>query len=95
MLILNQKGQGLVEYVIVVALIAVASMGVVRILQQTVKVNLTNVIFALQSDGRRKVSAEKIKESDYKKSDFGDFMNGAASGSGSNNGAADGSHTQD
>lgn len=81
---LNQKGQGLVEYVIVVALIAVASMGVVRILQQTIKVNLTNVIFALQSDGRRKVSAEKIQESDYKKSDFGDFMNGAASGGKSN-----------
>lgn len=77
---LNEKGQGLVEYVIVVALIAVASMGLIRVLQQTIKVNLANVIFALQSDGRRKVSAEKVEESDYKKSDFGDFMNGAANG---------------
>ena len=74
----NESGQGLVEYVIVVALVAVACMGMVRILQHSVKANLANVIFALQSDGRRRVSAEKIEDSDLKKADFGDFMNGAS-----------------
>lgn len=74
----NQRGQGLIEYVILVALVGVATMGMVRILQKTVKVNLANVIHSLQSDKKRKESFEKIEESDLRKSDFSDFMNGAA-----------------
>ena len=33
---LNQRGQGLVEYLIIVALMAVATIGIVRVLGQTV-----------------------------------------------------------
>ena len=78
MFLKNQKGQSLIEYVILVALIAVATVGMVRILQKSVKVNLANVVHALQSDNKRKESHERIEESDVRKSDFSDFMNGAA-----------------
>lgn len=74
----NSRGQGLIEYVILVAIIAVGTMLMVRNLQKTVKVNLANVVHALQSDGKRKSSHERIEDSDLKKTDFSDFMNGAA-----------------
>ena len=77
-LVKNQKGQGLIEYVILVALVAVATMGLVRILQKSVKVNLANVVHALQADGKRHETQERITEDDLRKSDFNDFMNGAA-----------------
>jgi Flp pilus assembly pilin Flp len=77
-LLRNQKGQGLIEYVILVALIAVATTGMVRLLQKSVKVNLANVILALQGDDKRRESHERVEETDLRKSDFSDFMNGAA-----------------
>lgn len=75
----NQKGQGLVEYIILVALIGVATMGTVRILQQSLNANFANVIFALQGHSRHKVHAERIEDSDLQKKDFSNFMNGANS----------------
>lgn len=78
-LISNQRGQSLIEYVILVALVGVATIGMVRLLQKSVKVNLANVVHALQSDEKRKESFERITEDDVRKSDFSDFMNGAAS----------------
>lgn len=75
----NQRGQSLIEYVILVALVGVATVGMVRLLQKSVKVNLANVVHALQSDKKAKESHERITDDDLRKSDFSDFMNGAAS----------------
>lgn len=77
-LIQNQKGQSLIEYVILVALVGVATIGMVRILQKSVKVNLANVVHALQSDKKTRESHERISDDDLRKADFSDFMNGAA-----------------
>jgi hypothetical protein len=49
----------------------------VRVLQKSIKVNLANVVHALQSDGKRKESFERVSEDDLRKSDFSDFMNGS------------------
>ncbi len=78
-LVRNQKGQSLIEYVILVALVGVATMGMVRLLQKSVSVNLANVVHALQSDGKRKESHERVSADDIRKKDFSDFMNGAGS----------------
>jgi pilus assembly protein Flp/PilA len=75
----NQRGQGLIEYVILVALVGVATMGMVRLLQKSVNVNLANIVHGLQSDGRRRETHERITEDDLRKKDFSDFLNGAAS----------------
>jgi pilus assembly protein Flp/PilA len=80
----NQAGQGLVEYVIVVALVAVACMGMVRVLQDNVKANLANVIYALKGDAHSRIQGDAIDEADLKKSDFSNFMKGAATGDGKN-----------
>lgn len=73
----NQKGQSLIEYVILVALVGVATMGMIRVLQKTVNVNLANVVNALQGDQQGKMDHEKVESSDLKKKDFQDFMNGS------------------
>jgi uncharacterized protein YegJ (DUF2314 family) len=60
-IISNQKGQGLIEYLLLTALLAIATMGVV------------------QGQPGEKATVERVQESDYKKKDMSDFMNGAAS----------------
>lgn len=76
----NERGQGLIEYVILVALVGVATIFMVRKLQHTVTVNLANITHALQSnDSKRKESFERVDDSDVRKKDFSDFMNGTTS----------------
>ena len=74
----NSKGQSLIEYLIIVALMAVATLSVVRLLQHTVSVKMSHVIQALQGKSK-KFQMESVKESDLKKKDLGNFMNGSVS----------------
>ncbi|MBE8221474.1 MAG: hypothetical protein HAW60_01965 [Bdellovibrionales bacterium] len=78
MVVRNIKGQGLIEYLIIVGIMAVASLGAIRLLNKTVNSNFTNIIYSLQGK-RKKAKMEAPKESLYKKKDFNTFMNGAAS----------------
>lgn len=73
----NSKGQGLVEYLILVALVAVASISVVKVLQNTVNVQFSNAIQSLQGKGTKKIQAEKVEERHYQKKDLSDFMKGS------------------
>lgn len=73
----NQRGQSLIEYLIIVALMGVASLSVVRLLNHTVSAQFADVINALQGKAKR-IETESIKEYHYKKKDLSDFMNGAA-----------------
>ena len=73
-----KKGQSLIEYLILVALMAVSSIAIVRVLNHTVKARFANAVHALQGSGKR-VKTESVKQSDYQKSDLSNFMNGAAS----------------
>lgn len=74
----NSRGQGLIEYLIIVGIMAVASLGAIRLLNKTVNTNFTNIIYSLQGK-RKKAKMEAPKEGLYKKRDFKNFMNGAAS----------------
>lgn len=74
----KRKGQGLIEYLILVALMAVATIGVVRVLNQTVKSRFANAVHALQGTSK-KVRTKPLRETDTQKSDLSDFMNGASS----------------
>ena len=73
----KKRGQGLIEYLILVALMAVAAIGIIRTLNQTVKARFANAIHALQGSDK-KVKTESVKSSDHRKSDLSNFMNGAA-----------------
>jgi pilus assembly protein Flp/PilA len=74
----NNSGQSLVEYLIIVALMAVATIGIVRVMGQTVSAKFATITHALQ--GRSKsVRTDRIEESHFKSKDLGDFFHGTAS----------------
>lgn len=75
----NQRGQGLIEYLIVVALIAVATIGVVRVVGQAVATRFASVSEALQ--GKRKTyEVDAIDANLLKRRDLGTFMHGVGRG---------------
>jgi Flp pilus assembly pilin Flp len=81
----NQRGQGLIEYLIIVALMGVAAIGIVRVMGQTVASRFASVTYALQGQ-KRAAHQEKIEDSHVKKKDLSDFFDGVASkGEGSQN----------
>jgi len=77
-IIKSQKGQGLIEYLILVALVAVASISVVKVLQNTINSQFANTINSLQGNGRHKIQAVEVTDSLFKKKDLSDFMKGAS-----------------
>ncbi len=75
----NKRGQGLIEYLVIVALMAVATIGIVRVMGQTVSAKFASVTYALQ--GKKKaVKTDDVGESLYRKKDLGNFFNGAGRG---------------
>ena len=77
-LIKNHKGQSLIEYLIIVAMMGIATLGIIRTLQSALNSRYANVIHSLQGDSKREDKVN-IQSSELKKKDLGDFMNGAAS----------------
>jgi len=74
----NQSGQGLIEYIILVALVAVAAISFVKIFQKNLNTQLANVTNSISGKKYRKHTGETIEGSVDQK-DFGNFMNGANS----------------
>ena len=74
----QQSGQSLIEYLILIALMGVATIGVIRVLNQTVKSRFASAVYALQGKSKR-VKTGSVKEQNYQKSDLSNFMSGAAS----------------
>jgi Flp pilus assembly pilin Flp len=71
----NNQGQSLVEYLIIVALVAVATIGVVRVVGHNISANFVNISNALANN---KSKAEMKNAGDQlKKKNFGNFMDGA------------------
>ena len=73
----NERGQGLIEYLIIVALMAIATIAVIRVMGQSVSAKFASVTYALQ--GEKKSIKPRIDESHYKKKDLGNFFDGVAS----------------
>lgn len=71
----KQKGQSLTEYLILVALVAISSIGIVRVLGQTTSTQLANITNALQGGKGKILKAENVKKAHYSKKDLSTFMN--------------------
>jgi pilus assembly protein Flp/PilA len=71
----NSKGQGLIEYLIIVAVIAVGSIGIVRLLGTTVKARYTNITNALQ--GRETAVQLDTPQTQIENRGLDDFFKGA------------------
>lgn len=74
----NQKGQGLIEYLILVAIIAVATIGIVRVVGSNVAVQFANIAKALGSGDDNQLKAQNIDAEMYSKKDLSNFLKGAA-----------------
>lgn len=77
----NKKGQGLVEYLIIVAIIAVGSMAIIRAVGSNIDAQFATVANALGGKST-KADVQEVTENMYKKRDFGNFFEGAVSASG-------------
>lgn len=78
------KGQGLVEYLIIVAIVAIGSISVIKIVAGNLNVQFANVAQALGGKASRKKEAHEVTETAYKKRDLGTFFEGAVNQSKSN-----------
>ena len=74
----KNRGQGLVEYLILIALMGVATIGIIRTLNQTIKSRFANAIYALQGR-KQKAKTHALRKEEYQRSDLSNFMTGAAS----------------
>lgn len=86
----NQSGQGLVEYLIIVTLMAVGTIAVMRGLSETVAHKFGRVAKALGATVEGSGSAPVIGENATRKKDLSDFMQGARSAEGRDGGARGG-----
>lgn len=73
----NQKAQGLVEYMILVALIAAGSIGVVRVVGYNVGIQYENINRALGAKSGNQLQAQSAEQSALNKKDLSDFLQGA------------------
>lgn len=70
----NNRGQGLTEYVILVALIAIASLGIVEVLGSTINTKLAAITNKLQGKNAAILSEpEEVREKLYRKRNLKDF----------------------
>ena len=73
----NQRGQGLIEYLVIVALVAVAGIAVMGVVGQNIQAQFANVAKAIQGDSSGKAEMDEVRQSYYRKKDMGDFFRGS------------------
>lgn len=88
---LNRRGQGLIEYLIIVALVAVGALGIMRVVGSNVSVQFANIAKALGSGDDQQLKAQQIDSQMYSKKDLSNFLKGASSGRGNARGGGSGS----
>lgn len=72
----NQRGQGLVEYLIIVALIGIASIGIMKTLSQNIRAQYGNITNGIQGRGSKQ-TLESIRDDDLHTKNLGNFLQGA------------------
>ncbi len=76
-LLKSKKGQGLIEYLIIVALVAIGTMGVMRVMSQNVQAKFGKITQALHGGNNSvNVEPEALQEQHVKKKDMNDFFYG-------------------
>lgn len=72
----NIKGQSMIEYLLITALIGVGTLGIVRILGHSISGKFAQMTNAIQGKPTN-VDFNHVEKSHYEKRDMKDFMNGA------------------
>lgn len=76
-LIKKSNGQSLIEYLILVALVAIGSIAVVRVVGQNIAKQYENINHALGAKNTERLSLSGAGKSAYSKKDLSSFLNGA------------------
>ena len=75
--ILNSSGQGMVEYMILVALIAAGTIGVVRVVGYNIGAQYENINRALGAKASTPLQVVNTEQKHLNKKDLSDFLRGA------------------
>lgn len=73
----GNKGQGLVEYLIIVALIAVAGITVMKLLGQNIRAQYANIADSIQGKNTKKKEMDEVRDTHFKSRDMSDFFRGS------------------
>ncbi|MBC7752638.1 MAG: Flp family type IVb pilin [Moraxellaceae bacterium] len=73
-LVKNQKGQGLIEYLILVALIAVTTIGVIKVVGNNVATQYENINRAMGAKNSQKLTISNASQGSLKQKDLSNFM---------------------
>ena len=76
----SQTGQSLIEYLIIVALVAVASIGMIKAVSTNISVHFANIAKALSGDASNEIAPVKVQSDQIQSRDLHDYMKGATSG---------------
>lgn len=75
--ILNKSGQGLIEYLVIVALIGVASFGIMKVISQNLRFHYTQIAETLGSKSDERPAKAEIRKSHFESKDFNNFWEGS------------------
>jgi pilus assembly protein Flp/PilA len=70
----NQKGQGLIEYLILVALIAVTTIGVIKVVGNNVATQYENINRAMGAKNSQKLTITNASDNSLRQKDLSNFM---------------------
>ena len=73
----TRAGQGLVEYLIIVSLVAVGAIGIVKVISQNMRFHFTQVAEALGSHTSERPEKGEIKKTHFESKDFNNFWEGS------------------
>lgn len=76
----NKKGQGLVEYLILVSIMGVASIAVVKLISGNLRSQFSNVANALGTNQTTKVESKAATDTHYRSKDLSNFFQGSVDG---------------
>jgi len=77
MKIKNQKGQGLIEYLIIVAIVAVGALSIMRVVGQSVNVKFAHIAKSLGAKVEGQIGSAEVKQNHINKKSMRNFMQGS------------------
>lgn len=75
----NKKGQGLIEYLVLVAIVGIGSLAVLRLVQAQVSNKFAQIAVQLGAGGKENIENQTVEKSATSKKDMRSFFEGASS----------------
>jgi hypothetical protein len=86
-ILFSQKGQSLVEYLIIVAIVGIGSIALMRAIGQNLNARFADVVYSLGGNVEGNRKAADVSTHMYRKRDLKDFAQGTVTNSDSGDGA--------